>query len=140
MIDRAIHPETEFQHKLDRCGYLLARYRENKPWIDELSTLKDQIRERYATEEGGKSFRAMGEKYYIDLTVKEEQRKVTSPAKAFAALRKAVGLEALLARITITLKLIDEFIPTDQQGKFIIKERTGSRDLSAGLIDTPQVA
>jgi hypothetical protein len=126
--------DEAFKKKVDRCAYLMARYQENKPWLDELEALKTQVREKYVNQNSLTGFRCVGHSYYIDLTQKDKKRTITSPAKAFAALRKAIGIDKLLERLTITLKLIDEFIPAADQAAFVKEEHEGSRDLKAGVI------
>lgn len=124
IVRKELSPET-----LDRAGFLLDEYRRNKPWLDELKRLKAEIRAHCEPMAGNAPVRLEGAQYYIDLTRKENEKRVTDKAKAFAALKKAMGLERLVQAITVTFKLLDQWVPAAQQTPFIVTEHTGSRDI-----------
>jgi hypothetical protein len=84
--------------------------------------------------------RLTGHLYYLDLTARELRREITDRPKALALLRKAMGLDGLLSKLTIPFKLLDAEIPADKQTGFVTSERTGSRDVSGGLLQTPVAA
>jgi hypothetical protein len=123
--------EADFRRKLDRCGYLLAEYARNKPWLDELDRLKGEIRAHYKDSDPKAPIRAEGNEYWVDLTACEKKREVVSPQQAFAALEKALGLETLKAKLKYTFKLLDEHVPAAEQQAFVKESLSGARDISA---------
>lgn len=126
--------------KLDRCGFLLDEYRRNKPWLDELEKLKKEIRAKCADLAAELPVRLEGAAYYIDLGMKENEKRLTDKGKAFVALRKAMGIDKLIEALTITFKLLDQWVPELVQKKFMVQERTGSRDISAVAKEAPEAA
>jgi hypothetical protein len=78
-----------------------------------------------------------GNLYHIDLSACENRRGITDKGKAFAALRKAIGIFTLARTLTYTLKLIDEHITPKNQAPFMTTTQTGPRDVSAVLILPP---
>ena len=131
-------PAAELRKKFDRLGYLLDVERRNKPLMNELKALKDEVRGQFASHPAANPVRAEGNVYYIDLTACEERREVTDQKQAFEALQKAAGMEKLLEGLTLPFKLLDAWLDTDQQKAFVKKERTGARDVSA-VLKAPQV-
>ena len=126
--------------KVDRAGYLLARLAEAKPWIKELESLKKELQEAVDDKPADKPVRLQGGVYYVDLSPRESKREITNKSKAWAALKRAIGLEALIASLAIPFKLLDQHIQPEDQAAYTQVERTGSRDVSAGLLATVEVA
>lgn len=122
---------------LDRFGFLDALYREAKPWLDEREALKKAIQAEHENTPGDQPIRCAGSLYYVDLTMRENQRSVTDKPKAFAALRKALGLEKLAEALSYTLKVLDEHVPSQKQAPFVSSARTGPRTVTAALIAPP---
>ncbi len=133
-------PDTEFCKVLDRCGYLDARYAEAKHWIDERETVHKTIQEHYKDFAGNLPIHAEGADYTVDLGMRENQQKITDKAKAFASLRKAIGIKALIEALTYTLKLLDAHVPKEKQAAFIMRERTGPRTLRSAIKTAPKAA
>lgn len=133
-------PSTNIAAQIDRFGYLDTRYREAKPWLDEREKLKASIQAHYQAEPADEPVRGAGTLYWVDLTAREKQRKITSKAAAFLALRHAMGLAALQQALSYTLKLIDEWIPAEKQGSFVTEARTGPRDIRVVLKVSPEAA
>jgi hypothetical protein len=125
---------------IDRCVYLLAKEREQKPERDELAKLKAKFQQHCEARPADLPVRLTGHLYYLDLTARELRREITDRPKALALLRKAMGLDGLLSKLTIPFKLLDAEIPADKQTGFVTSERTGSRDVSGGLLQTPVAA
>lgn len=126
---------------IDRCAYLLAKERETKPERDELAKLKTSIQQQCESRPADQAVRLTGALYYLDLSARENKRKLVDKPKAFAALRRAMGgLDALVLKLTIPFTLLDAEIPADKQAGFVTSERTGSRDVSGGLLQTPVAA
>jgi hypothetical protein len=132
MAKAPIAIDAEWRKRLDRFGELEVKYQQAKPWIKERETLKEQIRGRFDTAAKPESgYRADGELYHVDLSPKEEKTVFFDKAKAFAALKKALGTK-LTDALTYTLKLLDEAgVSADERTKFLRKERIGARDVTA---------
>ncbi len=75
--------------------------------------------------------------YYVDLGPRELRREISDLTRALSALKRAIGLEKLMERISISFKVLDGAIPKDKQSAFVISERSGPRDISGGLLKTP---
>lgn len=125
--------------QIDRCAYLLARKAEAKPWLDELTKLQALAQDHCEQFPADQSVRLPGDRYYLDLGLREERREIFNQAKAWNALKQAMGLPKLIQAVKITFKLLDASIPVDEQGAYVSKERTGSRDMTGGLIELPAV-
>lgn len=131
--------DPEFLVKINRYGYLDARYRENKHWLDERENLKKAIQKQYEDHPAGEPVHVDGGQYVVDLTIRENQQRITDKKKAFNALQKAIGMTALIDALSYTLKLLDAHIPKDKQ-TFVVTERTGPRTISSALKDAPKAA
>lgn len=129
------------KEKLDRCGYLLAlkASADAEPWHAELKDLVAQVRSHYAKAPADIPVRAEGNLYFIDLTKREMERSVSNKKRAFDALKKAMGITALIEAITMTFKLLDAHIAPADQGTFVTQGRTGNRDVSAVLKNATEV-
>jgi hypothetical protein len=123
--------------KLDRFGYLDQKCRAAKPDLKERDDLRTEIQEKYKDEPALKPKRVSGNLYYVDLSICESQRKITCKSKAFAALRRALGVTRLAEALSYTLKLLDEHVPVEKQKAFVSTAATGPRDVSAVLIAPP---
>jgi hypothetical protein len=129
----------EFKKTLDRCGYLQARYAAEKHWIDELTRVEKTIQEYCKDCPAEQPVHLEGKDYTVDLGIREYQQKITDKPKAFALLKKAMGLGALIEALSFTLKLLDAHVPKEKQ-TFVTKARTGPRDLSSALKIVDQAA
>jgi hypothetical protein len=139
-IDVRTSPESVYRAQLDRFGYLDTRYREAKPWLTEREALKKLIQVRHDLDAAELPIRDEGSLYFVDLTPREQQRVVTSKTKAFAALKKALGIKAFTEALTYTFKLLDEFVPSEKQAAFVTQARTGPRDVTGVIKTAPQAA
>jgi hypothetical protein len=126
--------EAQFRKTLDRFGYLDARYDAFQPLIKERDTLRKLILARHENDPADLPKRLVGDSYYVDLTARESQRKITSKPKAFAVLKKAMGITALVEALSYTLALIDKHLPEEAQKSFTETSQTGPRGISSGLI------
>lgn len=122
---------------IDRLGYLLAKEHADKPWRKELADLKAKLQGHCQDFPAGSPVHLQGSLYYLDFTPRELKREITNKPKAFAALRKVMGLSALTQALTYTFKLLDAHVPEAEQSKFVEITQTGSRDVTGGLINTP---
>lgn len=113
-----------------------ARYAAEKHWIDERDTVHAKIQEHYKDYAADAPIHAEGTEYAVDLTMREHQQKITDKAKAFAALRKVMGLGKLIEALSYTLKLLDVHVPKEKQAAFVSKERTGPRTIRSARIMT----
>lgn len=132
-------PATALQAKVDRCGYLIAQKRECKPWLDELETLRGELQAQ-CDDRPGQAVRLKGTQYYVDLGPREWRRAITDQRKCWNALKAAIGIEKLVERVTIAFKVIDTAIPKEKQAAFVVAERSGPRDMTAGLLKSPLAA
>jgi hypothetical protein len=135
----SLPPDPEFLAKVDRFGYLDERYYANKHWLDERESLKKVIQEQYKDHPANQPVHTEGTEYMVDLTIRENQQKITDKAKAFRALRKAMGITPLIEALTYTLKLLDAHIPKQKQS-FVVTERTGPRTLTSARKTAPKAA
>lgn len=129
----------QFKQKLDRLGSLLYRELSSdaEPWRAELKALKTEIQAHYAGHPADVPIRAAGDRYFIDLTVRENRRSITDPQKAFDALKKAMTMAKLVEALKIPFSLLDRWVTADRQAAWVKQERSGSRDISAVLIAPP---
>jgi hypothetical protein len=133
---------------IDRCAFLIEKERAGKPERDELADLKAKFQLECASKPSDKPVRLMGtpgkgaggSTYFLDLSAREMKREITDKSKAFAALKRILGLDELIERLTITFKLLESVVPEEKRSGYIKSERTGSRDISAGLLQTPTAA
>jgi len=111
----------EVKRRLDLC----------KPDQDLAGVLKDEIEGWHEDKPGDKGQVEVGRLYLIQLSPKCNQRTVTDKKKAFHVLKKAVGIDALIALIQIPFgAAIDANIPKSKQKLFVVEERSGYRTLS----------
>lgn len=134
MATQAIKVEPDLTATIDRCGYLLAQERKAKAWLDELSELKSQLRAACDRQPADRAVRLRGAKYYIDLAPRELRREISNKPAAFRALQRILGLSTLMERVTISFKVLDTTIPKDKQSAFVLTQRSGPRDISAGTL------
>jgi len=80
-----------------------------------------------------------GLRYVIQATPNTNERTVVSPAKLIAALKKAIGMAALMAELKVLLATVDKYIPKSQQKAFVVEERTGSRRLTVVGLADPEI-
>jgi hypothetical protein len=132
----AINAKSAFRAKLDECGELLLRESasKNEPWRKRLEALKIEVRAHFEKHPADLPIRAEGQFYYIDLTQRENQRVISKKSSAFDALKKSMGIKALVEALTFPFKLLDQHVCAVDQSAFVTQARTGSRDLSAVLI------
>lgn len=133
-------PDPEIIALLDRCGVLDDRYAAEEHWIDERTAVHKKVQDHYQDHPADLPIHAEGDEYIVDLTIRENQQKITDKAKAFASLRKVMGLSKLIEALTYTLKLLDAHIPKEKQAGFVMKERTGPRTLRSARKITPKAA
>lgn len=135
------HPATPtpaiLPSQIDRYGYLDARYLEAKKWLDERETLKKVIQEHSTSAPADQPVRLEGKLYVVDLGLRENKRAVTNKARAFAALRKVLGMSGLTEALSYTLKLLDEHVPEASQTAFVSTERTGPRSIRSVIKAAP---
>jgi hypothetical protein len=131
-------PSTPDPATVERCAFLLAREQEHKPWMKELATLKTELRKYCESQPADQPVRLAGHNRFLDFTPREMERKITDKWKAFNALKAVMGMVKLVASLTITFKVLDLEIPADEQAKFVTTARTGPRDISGGLFESPE--
>ena len=118
--------------KIDRFGELARRIQEFAPILEEHSTLKKEMEDWYAEADNARRFAPEGELYTVQVSARGQERTITDPMKAWAALRKTMSLDAVVALVTIPLGgAIDKFIPESKHAMFLVKEQTGPRKFVA---------
>jgi hypothetical protein len=78
-----------------------------------------------------------GKLYQLQLSPRKNERTLTDKAKAWALLRKVLGIEALIAAVTIPLTLLDKWVPKDRQAGFVSEARTGTRIITVVALAPP---
>ena len=131
-----------FKLKVDRTAYLLQREQQDKPYRKELAALKAEMQVYGESQSADAPIRLHGTDRpegtpYLDLTMREMRREVTDKPRAFAALRKVLNLAALAEALNYTFKLLDQYVPAAEQDKFVAQDRTGSRDITGGVLVNP---
>lgn len=112
---------------IDEAGELKRRRQERKPEDARLAWLEEQIEERFVNLPAATPTVAQGHQYTLQISAREWKRTITAPMKLFLALRKQLGLEALVAVMKILLDTVDKFVPESKQKRFLTKERSGAR-------------
>jgi hypothetical protein len=119
---------------IDRCGYLIMQEMKAKVWLDELAQLKSQLRASCEDQSADKAVRLRGSTYYVDLAPRELRREIKDKKAAFRALQRILGLATLMERVTISFKLLDSTIGKEKQPSFVVTQRSGPRDITAGTL------
>jgi hypothetical protein len=113
---------------IDRFGELHRLIDQHAPIVEEEKRLHQEIESWYANLPPETPTVAHGKLYAIQIGPRQNERTITNPLKAFELLRKQLGLEAVLALITIPLgAAVDKFIPKSKHKLFITEERSGYR-------------
>jgi hypothetical protein len=90
--------------------------------------LKEQIELHYANLPAATATVAQGDLYAVQISARENRRVITDPVEAFRLLKRQLGMEAVMALITIPLtEAIDKFIPVEKHPTFLFKSRSGPR-------------
>jgi hypothetical protein len=115
---------------VDRYGELDRRADLAKPDEAEAAILKSEIQGWYKETPADKGASAQGDLYRVNLTAKRDERTLVDKRKAFNILTKRLGMDGLIAVITLPLTVIDANFTTAEQESLCPKTRSGYRTLS----------
>lgn len=119
---------SDQKRKIDRYGEVDRLLQLFEPIAVEHKALKDEIS---AWPEGPADRMAIldGNFYRVQASARRKERTVSNARKLWAAMKAALGAEALQAAVTIPLGLIDKHVPESVQAEFLTTEQSGSRTL-----------
>ncbi len=125
---------------VDEFGELERQIAEFKPKTERHKALKEQILSWYADLDGAATAQAEGRRYSVQIGTRQNQRTITKPWKAWALLRRAIGLDQVMELVTIPLAAIDRYIPAEQHAWILSEARTGARKVVAVAMASEVVA
>jgi len=118
------------QQKIDEYGEVKRRLALAEPDEQRAKALKDTIEAWHEDDAGDLPVVERGLLYEIQLSPRRNERTVTDKKKAFAVLRKGLGLDGLIALLDIPFSTLDKNVPKSAQHAFVAEERSGYRTLT----------
>lgn len=116
--------------KIDEFGDLDLKIQQLAPDIARHAVLKTELAEVAKAMDADRQCVAAGVRWTIWFTPRENRRRITNARKAFDAVKKVVGLEGLIALITIPFEAaIDKHVPEELHKLFLVQERVGPRTM-----------
>lgn len=116
--------------KVDRYGELDRLAKLHVPDKDEQELLKEEIQSWHKDAPGDMPAFECGDAYRVNMTARRNERTITDPRKAYNYLKKELGIDGLIAVLTIALSVVDKNVPKSAQHAFITEERSGYRTFS----------
>ena len=119
--------------KIDEYAVLEQWYLQNKPKLDRRKELATEIQTWFEDDKEFKpalAIRAEAATCFLDLAPRKDMRRITKPHLAFNALKHAMGIDALVAAITITFKVLDRYVTDEDQKSYVATEPTGPRTIT----------
>ncbi len=139
-----IRPSADAGERLDKInefGDLDLKIERLAPEMARHAVLKAEIVGWSKDEDGDKPCVFPASRWTVRFMPRENRRKIFSPKKAFLLMKKAIGIEALMALVTIPLEAgIDKHIDESEHKLFLTKTRTGPRELSVIPTEQPPKA
>ncbi len=86
---------------VDEFGELERQIAEFKPKTERHKALKEQILSWYADLDGAATAQAEGRRYSVQIGTRQNQRTITKPWKAWALLRRAIGLDQVMELVPL---------------------------------------
>lgn len=120
---------------IDLYGEVERRLTLCDPDVALLKVLKERIEARHEMDSGDDTIITTGNHYRIQMGAKANERTVVDKRGMWAAMKKALGLEDLIATLDVPLGLIDKTLTKSQQEGLIVKERSGSRKFTVVALD-----
>lgn len=117
--------------KMDDLGEVRRRLALAEPDIELEKLLSKEIQSWFQDSAGDRPESARGNLYEIQLTARRNERTVLDKKKAFNCLKKALGLDGLIAVLDIPLGVLDKNLPESVRSAFIHQEHSGYRTLTA---------
>ena len=128
---RPTSAETALRIKtIDEYGEVKLRLALSEPDEARAKVLKEAIESWHKDGAGDVAVTERGALYEIQLSPRRNERTVTDRKKAFNVLKKAVGLEGLIALLDVPFGILDKNIPKSAQHAFVTEERSGYRTLT----------
>lgn len=122
--------DIERMKEIDEYGEIKRRLQLREPDVARLGVLAAKIQARHHDDSGEVAVVERGLVYEVQLSPRRNERTIKNKRKAFDALKKALGLDGVLALLEISLTGIDKVIPRSEQKSFISEERSGYRVLT----------
>jgi hypothetical protein len=123
--------------KIDEYGEIKRRLQLVAPDEARAKLLKQEIESWHKDDPAEQAIVERGSLYDVQLSPRRNERTVTGQKKAFTLLRKALGMDGLIAAIRIPLTLIDKVIPKIEQYGLVTEARTGYRAFTVVPISAP---
>jgi hypothetical protein len=128
---RPTSAETALRIKtIDEYGEVKRRLALAEPDEQRAKVLREQIESWHKDDANDQPVVERGLVYEIQLSPRRNERTVTDKKKAFNVLKKALGLEGLIALLDVPFGIFDKNIPKSAQHAFVTEERSGYRTLT----------
>jgi hypothetical protein len=126
--------EASIAALVDELGEVDRRLTLAEPDRQRRDVLKHELLQRFTANSADEPVTARGSLYEVQLSPKRNERTITDKKKAWAALKKALSLDGLVAALDLPLSLVDRHVPKTEQKLFIREERSGYRTLDVVAI------
>jgi hypothetical protein len=137
-LARAAEVDVYRAAKVDEYGEVRRRLALCAPDEALAKALKDEIEGWHADDPGELTGIERGTQYELQFSARRMERTVFDKQKAFAKLRRALGLEGLIAILDIPFGAgIDKVVPKSEQGAFVSEERSGYRTFTVVPLFAP---
>ena len=126
---------------IDRYGDLHLKVELFAPTLEEHELLRKKIESQCERKAADRPAVIEGLRYQIQLTARRNERTITNKRRVFALLKKTLGLDGVLALITIPLaEGVDKNIPKSLHSTILVQEQSGSRTMKVIPRYPPKVA
>ena len=126
---------------INEFGDLDLQIQHMAPIITRHAVLKEIIVDWSKDQPGDKPCVFGANRWTVQFKPRDNRRKIFDPRKAFKALQKAIGLNALMVIITIPLEAaVDRYIPEGEHKLFLTKSREGPRTMDVIPTNPPLAA
>jgi hypothetical protein len=127
--------------KIDEYGEIKRRLQLAEPDEQRAKALKDEIEGWHKDGPGDVPITERGAAYEVQLSPRRNERTIVDKRKAFDRLKKALGMDGLIAILDIPLTAgVDKVVPKSEQKAFIAEERSGYRTLTVVALAPAPVA
>ena len=127
-----VDDNTHRKAVVDRIGELQEKMKFEaarlQPLIEERGKLQAEVLGWYEDYDPERSDAWEADRYLLKVTPRENEREITDRPKCYRLLRMTIA--EFLKVCTIPLKLVDKRIPEEKHGLFLVKKRTGPRDIT----------
>jgi hypothetical protein len=127
---KCIRPDADRRAVIDEYGDLNLQIEHLAPQVARHAVLKAEIVSWSKDQDGAKPCVFPADRWTVQFMPRENRRTIFDPRKAFAMLKKVIGIEATMALVDVPLGAgIDKFIPEDKHKLFLVQDRTGPRTM-----------